>query len=398
MKALRLALADLTLDRVPLACLAATIAGVVVPLAMLLGVKSGVFGALVDELRRQPGILQVTMPGDRGFSRAEAAEVAGWPETGFVAPDIRAIARRLEARRADGGRIRRMALVPTGPDDPALAGLPPPTGRAIAASAPLAAALDLAPGATIVAMARRGDPPTAALALELTVAAVLPRAALEGEAALMDPATMELVEAFYDGYALPEFGVPDGRPLAERAEAFESLRLYARDLESVASLEARVRARFDVPARSRAAEVASVLRLGRNLDLAFSIIAATALGGLAAALVASFWAGVQRKRATLALLGLVGLTPLERAMFPVVQALVVALAGLALSAVALGFGAAAARRLFASELPEGASVVALGAAEMAALAGVVVALCVAASFFAARAAARVDPAEVLRGS
>jgi putative ABC transport system permease protein len=270
------------------------------------------------------------------------------------------------------------------------------TGLDVGASATLAERLGLSPGDRLVTQIGRGDPPTDRLTIALTVAAVLPRAALDGETLLMDPVTMDRFEAYYDGYAIPDWGMAAGRPLEGRTVAYESLRLYARDLRDVAPLEARVRARFDVQANSRAAQVAGLLSLGRNLDLALSLVASAALGGLFAALLSSFWAVVQRKRLMLATLALVGVTPAGLALVPVVQAAATAVIGGAVSLALLGGFAAAAEALFSGMLPVGARVIRLDPATLAAIMGGTVLLAVLAAFLAARAAARLDPAIVIR--
>lgn len=394
MRVVRLALADLWFEKVHLICAIAMIAGVVVPLAILLGVKTGVYTALVDDLRADREILRVSVPGDYGFTLGDAAEVRGWEETAFVAPSTRAITRRINVKRPDGDRIRRVALVPGGPGDP----VHPPgiAGWEVALSAGAAARLGAGPGDALTAVAQRGEPPTDTLTLDLRVAAVLPPAALDGETALMDPATMDLIEAFYDGYAVPDHGVTTGPPRDGRSVVYESLRLYARDLATVAALERRLEARFDIDARSQAGAVESTLRLGANLSLALGLVAVAALGGLFAALLSTFWAAVARKRQTLAMLALLGLSPGERALYPVVQAAATALAGALVSLILLAGAAAVAGALFADQMPPGAAVIALSPVTLILIVAGVVALGALAALLAARAAARLDPALVLR--
>lgn len=396
MKLVRLALADLWNEKVHLACTVAMIMGVVVPLAILLGVKTGVFTALMDNLRSDREMLRVSIPGDHRFSEADAAEVRGWKEAGFVVVNTRAIARRLNVKREGGQRIRGVGLVPSMTGDPVLPPGSAPLGRSVVVSAGLAEQLSLAAGDRLVAVIGRGDPVAERLSITLDVLTVLPRASLDGETLLMDPATMDRIEAFYDGYALPEWGLENGRALNARIVSYESLRIYARDLTDVAALEARLRARFDIAASSRAAQVAGVLKLGRNLDLALSLVSAAALGGLFAALLSSFWAVVQRKRLMLAMLGLVGVPPLGLALVPVVQAAATALIGAVASLLLLGVFAVAAEVLFEGALPPGAQVIQLDAATLTWVVLGIVTLSVAAAFLAASAAARLDPAIVIR--
>ena len=396
MTLLRLALADLWHDRIVALCNIAAIVGIVAPLAILAGIKAGVVEALIADLKSRPDTLHVSITGDHGFSAENVAEVRGWPETAFVAPSSRSIARRMEVRRAGGGVIRRAELVPTGSGDPLLPAGPTIEGSAVAASDGLARSLELSPGDTLEAVVRRGKTGrTTALRLPLTVAAVLPPAAMQGEAVLMTPGLMEEIEAFYDGYALPHRGVAEGRPLAERTTLAESLRVYAADLVAVAPLERRLEARFGIEAFSDAAQVTATLDLERRLGLALSLIVTAATLGLLAALTASFWGMTRARRPALATLAMIGMTPARLAWYPVWVALVTAALGLAAAAGVAVAGAVAAERLFGGRLPAGASFLLPpgAAAEGAAL---VLAVAAAAAFLAAREAARTNPGTVFR--
>lgn len=395
MTLLRLAIADLWHDRILAFCNIAAIVGIVAPLAILAGIKSGVVDALIDDLKSRPEILRVTIAGDHGFLEGDVTEVRNWAETGFVAPSSRAIARRLLVRREGGGVIRRATLVSTGPGEPLLPLGPDIRGDVVAPSDGLARRLGMSPGDVLQAVARRGATEATALELSLEVAAVLPPGALSGEAMLMAPALMEEIEAFYDGYALPHRDVPEGRPLSERTSLAESLRLYASGLDFVAALEQRIEARFGVEASSDAAEVAATLALERRLTLALRLIVAAATLGLFAALTASFWGMTRARRPALAALAMIGMQPTRLAWYPVWVALISAGIGLAATGALAVLGAAAAEPLFGSRLPAGASFF-LSAAEAAQGIVLVLAIAAAASFLAAREAARTDPGAVFR--
>lgn len=395
MTLLRLAFADLLHDRVLAACNIAAIMGVVAPLAILFGIKAGVIGALMADLRSDPDMLRVTVPGDRGFEASEIAEVRTWMETGFVAPSSRAIARRLLVRREGGGTIRRAALIATGPGEPLLPEAGEPQGREVAVSAGLSRRLGVSSGAVLEASAARGDPVSARLSLRLQVSSVIPAAVLDGEAMLLRPELIESVEAFYDGYALPDLGVTEGRPLATREARYESLRVYAADLASVLSLERRLERRFGLEARSRAAEVLAARRLERRLDLALGLIGAAGIAGLLGALAASFWGMVRSRRGALAALAMLGMPPRRLAGYTIWLALLTALAGLVAAGLAALAGAGLAEALFADRLPEGTRfLIPPGAA--AAGAALVLAVSALAAFLAAREAARIEPGAVFR--
>lgn len=395
MMLLRLAVADLWHNRILAFCNIAAVIGVIAPLAILAGIKTGVVEALVSDLKSRPDILRVSVAGDHGFAAKDVEEVRGWTETGFVVPSSRSIARRLLVQTEGGGTVRRATLVATGPGDPLL-----PEGReigddAVAASNGLARRLGLSPGDTLQGIARRGRAGEANLILPLSVATVLPPGMLGGEAVLMAPALMEDIEAFYDGYAIPRRGVVEGRPLSGRTTLAESLRLYAADLASVAPLEQRIESHFGVEAVSRAAEVTATLDLDRRLGLALALIIGTATLGLLAALTASFWGMIRSRRPALAALALIGIPPAQLAWYPVWVALITASLGLVSAGVIAIAAAAAAEHLFGGRLPAGASFL-LPATEAAQGALLVLAAAAAAALLAAREAVRTDPSTVFR--
>ena len=395
MTLLRLALADLWHDRIVALCNIAAVVGVVAPLAILAGIKVGVVEALIADLKSRPDVLRIAIVGDHGFSSDDVTEVRGWPETKFVAPSSRSIARRLLVRRDGGGTIRRAALVATGPGEPLLPEGPLLDGDDVAPSDGLARRLDLSPGDTLQAVARRGESGDTVLHLSLSVAAVLPPGSMQGEAVLMAPVLMEEIEAFYDGYALPERGVPEGRPLPERIALAESMRIYATGLASVAALERRLEEHFGIEAISDGALVAATLDLERRLGLALNLIATAATLGLLTALTASFWGMTRARRPALAALAMIGMPPSRLAWYPVWVALVTAAIGLAATGIVAVSGAAAAERLFGGRLPAGASfLLPPGAAAEGAV--LVLAVAAAAAFLAAREAARTNPGTVFR--
>ncbi|ABV92647.1 protein of unknown function DUF214 [Dinoroseobacter shibae DFL 12 = DSM 16493] len=389
-----LALKDLLRERMQLLCNVAVLAGVLVPLLVLLGVKNGVYDALIGRLLSDPAALQIDTSGNQSFRAEDAEEVRGWPEAGFVTLKTRSLFDFVNVREVGGRGKRDAILVPSGTGDPTLDGRTLGPGEAIL-SAGLAEQLSLAAGAEIQVITQASDRPRQ-LALPLTVVAVLPPERLAGRAVLTDIAVLDLVEAFYDAYALPEYGIAQGRDMAERVADFEGMRVFARDLTLLAPLQTRIEQRFNIRTEARTAEVAGVLNLGRNLDLALVLTASVASIGLAAALVFGFWSEVARKRRVLATLALMGLPAASLWVFPVIQALACGLIGLAVS-FGLFLGAArVAEALFAGGMPEGQRLVTLSLVEVGIICAGVLVFVTATALFAARAAARADPASVLR--
>lgn len=390
-----LALRDLFHQRVHLICNVAILAGVLVPLLVLFGVKNGVYDAMIGRLLSNPATLQIDTSGNEIFAVSDAEVVRGWPETGFVTLKTRSLFDYVNVR-LEGGREKRDALLmPSGTGDPNL-----PDGVTlgpgdVVVSASLANQLGITPGARLQVVTQAEDRPRQ-LAITLDVVAVLPAARDGGRSVRAHIDVLDLVEAFYDAYALPEYGITQGRPLDQRTGEFEGLRVYARDLESLAALQARIEAQFGVRTEARTAEVEGLLGLGRNLDLALLFTAGIAAIGLAAALIFGFWGEVARKGQVLAALALLGIGGRALWLFPVTQALASGLFGL-LASFGLFVGARlVAEHLFDSGLTDAGGLVTLGAGQAAVIALVVLVFVTCASLLAARHAGRTDPADVLR--
>ncbi|MCI4662053.1 MAG: hypothetical protein MRY63_09570 [Neomegalonema sp.] len=398
MKPLRFAFADLWADRVHFLCAAALIAAMTAPLLLLLAVKSGVVGTLLGELRQSPEIRLITVPGDHQFSPADIDEIRAWPQTGFVAPQSAAIITGRIALKAEGrrGAFVTGRVAPTGPGDPLTDARAPLPADAIILSAGFAQRLGVSVGDRVSLDLERFEPHPAVIAPAFRVAAILPARAAGGLFALMDPLSIDAMEAFGTGYAVPRWGVAAGRDPVERVLSYEKLRLYAADIDAVGALEARFEARFNLNAESQLSRIEAVRRLERNLDAAFAFVTGAGALGLFAALMALFWAGVERKKPDLSLLALMGARPVALAQVPMVQALIVALGGFALGLAGYALGAALVNDWFSGSL-NGAVAILPASPALWMLAGVLATAMLAAGA-AAYAAMRIDPALIIRES
>lgn len=393
---LRLALRDMAREPAHVLGVVALIAGVLAPLMLLFAIKAGVMGALIGALRENPDMRRVAIIGNHAFAPERLDALRLWPEIGFAAPQERSIARRMEARPPEARAFGRVTLVGSEAGDPLL---PPGLALApdqIALAAALAQKWGVAEGARIDARAVRGDPPTARMAAPLTVAAVLPRGWLEGSSALVATLFARELEAFYDGYALPGYGVEQGPPLSERPAIFESFRIYAADIRDVAPLEARLQAELGVTVNSRVAEIAPLLGLERDVGSALAVLSVCAAAGLAAALATLFWSTVERKRPALSLMALMGMGPRELALFTLAQAVLYALGGWLAATLIFLAGVAAFETLFAGYVAAGGPIAPIDARALLSIAIGVVALAAVAGVAAARRAANADPAAAIR--
>lgn len=392
---LSLSLRDLLRDRFFFFCNVAVMAGILAPLLVLFGVKNGVYQALIGEMMSNPATLQIDTLGNNDFDAAQIDALRRWPEVAFVTPRVRSQFDFVNVYAPAQRKMRDALIVPSGSGDPTLPDGLTLEGNRIALSPQLADQLQARPGDR-VELVTQGENRTHQLALKVEVVAILSPAVVSGNTVLAPYPLLDLIEAFYDAYALPEYGIVDGRPLSERVASYEGIRLYSRSLEGLSALQTRTEEFLGTGTRARSREVEALLGLGRNLDLALGLVTSLASAGLFAALVFSFWTEVLRKRNTLASITLLGVPPHQLAWFPLVQGLVTTACGLALSFALYAVAALAAERLFAGGLPPGRRIAVIDPLEAAAICAATVVVVIASLLLAARSAQRLDPASVLR--
>lgn len=393
---LSLALKDLKRDWVYLFCNTAMLVGVIVPLLVLFGVRNGVYDALIGRLLSDPTTLQIDTRGNHAFTSTDAAEIRGWPEAGFVTLKTRSLFDYVNVRSVGQRVLRDAVLSPSGAGDPMLM-VATLEENQVALSADLAEALSLEVGAQVELITQAPERPRQ-LVLELGVAAIVPKDMLGGRSVLANIGVLDLIEAFYDEYALPEYGIVDGRSLDTRVTEFEGLRVFARTLEALAPLQEKLETRFGIATQAKTAQVTGVLGLGRNLGLALLLTTSVAGLGLAAALTSSFWAEVARKRQVLANMALLGFGPGALLLFPVIQALVTAVLGLVASFGLFAVAANVAETLFDTGLSGVGGLVVISMHQGLTIAAAVLGFVMLAAVAAAWRAQGTDPAVVLRGA
>lgn len=392
---IKLALRDLLRDRFFFICNVAVVVGVLSPLLVLFGVKNGVYQALIGDMLSNPATLQIDTLGNNDFSPEQIETLRTWPDVAFVTPKVRSQFDYVNVYSRTARAMNESLIIPSGSGDPTLPKGVALDGDKVAVSPQLAEQLKLEPGARIDLITQAEDRPKQ-LALKVEVVAILQADVASGNTVLAPYPLLDTIEAFYDSYALPEHGITEGRPLSERVASYEGVRLYGTALDGLGALQTRVETFLAVGTRAKTREVESLLGLGRNLDLALGLVTSLATAGLFAALVFSFWTDVLRKRTTLATIALLGIPPAHLALFPLVQGVVAAVCGLALSFGLYGIASGVASRMFGGGLPSGGQITLIEPGQAAAISGAVLLVIIFAVLTAARSAQKLDPASVLR--
>jgi putative ABC transport system permease protein len=175
---------------------------------------------------------------------------------------------------------------------------------------------------------------------------------------------------------------PKNSKILLRRRNYAGFRLYARTIDDVEPLR-RWFADQGVELHTEAQRIAEVADLDRHLTRIFQWIAAVGVIGAIAALVASLYASIERKRRELGVLRLVGLSSSHLIRFPIYQSLLFVAGSYGLASACSLAISAAINHLFRHHLQEGESFCRLPIAyQFASLSSALVLAALAASFAA----------------
>ncbi|WP_342078207.1 FtsX-like permease family protein [Yoonia sp. SS1-5] len=327
---LKLSLRDMLHHRLELLCNLALILGIVVPLLAVLGAKNGLTAGLLDRLNQQPGLLDIETTGNEAVSDAQFDAVAALDGVAFAIQKNRSRNDFMIAKLAEGTRFSNARIIPTRAGDPQLGALAAPTMTNVIVSAGLAAALGAETGDSLT-VATDAPGRSRQARTSLIIDAVLPEAALDGVAILVPLTFAEQLEAFAEGFAIPDFGITEGRDLSQRITTYEGLRVTVDQLTDVGPVASQIQAMLNRNTNSKAAQIAGTLLTVQYLARAFAIIALVGAVGVTAALAASLVNAVVRKRRAIATVMLLGAARKDMVLFPVAPALITIMVGLLLS-------------------------------------------------------------------
>ena len=324
------------------------------PVAALHALQSGVVAAWAEALSRDVRNSEVRIRGEVTMQAARLAEIAAWPETGFLVPAPSAIVMtqsvRVPAPSAEGrpGLPVSIDLRTSVPGDPALFGLaaPAPDEAVLSRRAAEQIAPDLAVGGRVELIVRRqpADAPREVAALPLAVTGILPQDRWPGANVFLHPDTARAVRD-WKGFRQP--GPAPDVALLDPDATWESLRIYAPTVREAPALAERLEAEgFDTVLNSD--QVAQFVRLEDGIRAVFSGIVACGALALVVSVYLLQSLRVSRQRREIALMGSIGLGRRHLVWFPVVGALIHAVGALVLLLLAAPLSVPALAR-FATE-------------------------------------------------
>jgi len=320
------------------ACYAIALAAVLAPLLVLYGLRNGVVTEMEARLLGDPETLRIDPLKTGTLPPAVLDGLAAQPGTAFMVPRTRPLSLTVDMETASGTTVTA-DLEPTAPGDPLLDPdrIPREGDDAIVLSDALAQNLGRAVGDSVPVLVTRTYQGVHDIAeASLTILDILPASRTARTVGFVTPLLITDTEDFRDGYTVPRRGWGDETG-SERtgSRVYAGFRLYARDLEAVPALVAWLREN-DIPTHSAIADVEGLRMLDRSLGVVFAIILGIGSAGVLLSLGSNLWANVERSRADLGIVRLMGGQSGVLIAIPVLEALVIALTGFCLAA--LGYG------------------------------------------------------------
>ncbi|TDN50551.1 putative ABC transport system permease protein [Buttiauxella sp. JUb87] len=304
----RLALQDLWHDRIISFCIVSSLVAVIAPLLLLFGLRFGIVNQLQEDLAHDPRNLEIRMLSSGSYDQNWITRLQQRPDVGFAIGQTRSLNTLVDLQTDSTHFIENAEVIPTGAGDPLLGTLELHQESEVVITQEAARKLSASMGDSLtMRVGRLLDERREWGRKSVTVVGILPATYFNRAAIFIHPSLLLALEHFRDGFAVTEFGVASGTQLNGKPPLYARARLYARDIDQVASLERDLRARR-IETTSRLADIENVKSINRVLGIIFNTIASTALIGCIASLIGSFIANVDRKRKHIAVLRLLGFT------------------------------------------------------------------------------------------
>ena len=212
----RLAVADVAHEWRMSLCLMLAVAAIAAPLLLFFGLKNGTMETLRMRLLENPVNMEIIPNTEKLLDAEWFARWSSDPRVAFVVPHTRRLSAQADLR-IEGARTpgRRMDLRPTGHGDMLLSryGCPDAAPDTLVLTAKAAEQLKASAGSRVELLVSRDGGRVKGKHV-FSVAGILPVQASAMAMAFLPLAQLEMVEAFKDGRAVPEFGWPGTAPVA----------------------------------------------------------------------------------------------------------------------------------------------------------------------------------------
>lgn len=315
-----LALRELRRDWIAAGCFMAALVGVLGPMLILLALKNGVIGGMVNLLVQDAANREIIAVGTGRHDAAFFDWLSNRSDVAFLTPATRSINALADGLRASGGgkTVRSVPLIVSAQGDPLLGELKVSAGQ-VWISQSLADELDLG-GKTEIALfiGREIDGNQETAQLQVSIIGTVPFERYRRPAVFISLPDMVAIERFRDSAAVSQ---QDWLQDVQAPESYASFRLYARSLADLEPLMDAL-AQKGVESRPRAENAVLLLKFQKNVNLIYLVISALALFGFWAAMAANLRGMVERRRIAYSLLRLMGMPRNVRRLIPLWQSAV----------------------------------------------------------------------------
>lgn len=309
-------------------CFVFALAAVLAPMMILFGLKFGIVSSMIYELVENPVNREIRPIGSGRYDQQWIDGYRDRDDVEFIIPKTRTLAASIQLRSDTTKRIISTELMATAEGDPLLRNLSntPQNLFQIILSQGAAKKLNLVRGNQVDAsLARQFRGKRERVHLSLKVIDIADASVTSRSIAFVHLDLLLATEYFKDGRSVPGLGW-SGNSVNEVSRKYPSFRMYAGSIYDVENLVQSLEDQ-GVRVKAKAAEIATVQSIERNLTIIFWIVACVGATGFAFSLGASLWANVDRKKKELSILRLLGFNTSRIVLFPVMQSLYTAALG-----------------------------------------------------------------------
>ena len=341
----------LIFERMMTVCQIAALACIMAPLLLLFSLRFGILSELQTKLMNDPKVLALTLDTSYRLDHHFFEQLAARPEVGFVVPQITALNALIDLKFP--GTVVRVSVLPTKPGDPVVlsSGLEfsEPLGPDEAfVSSDLAQTRGLKAGDVItmvVSRTQNGQRESARTTLKIR--GIVAERFVNDDSLLLNLDLVNAIDDYRNGYN-PAL-LADGSNINRHPRLYAKFRLYAHDLDSVIPLYYYL-VQQNLNVSSKVREIENVQAVAHVLNFIFGVIALVAVTGGALALSGLILSALRASKRNFVLLRLMGQG--RKGIYGVVllEGVLIATVGFALSLALYSMGAAIFNNYFGTLL------------------------------------------------
>lgn len=246
---------DLWHDRIISFCIVSSLVAVIAPLLLLFGLRFGIVDQLQEDLTRDPRNLEIRMLSSGSYDQNWITQLQQRPDVGFAIGQTRSLNTLADLQTDISHFIENAEVIPTSVGDPLLGKLEIHQENDVIVTQEAARKLAARVGDTInIRVSRLLDERREWGRKSVTIVGILPATYFNRAAIFTQPSLLLAIEHFRDGYAVTELGSTSGAQLNSKPPRYARARLYAHDIDQVASLERDLRAQR-IETTSRLADI-----------------------------------------------------------------------------------------------------------------------------------------------